>query len=177
MSPCFREFIASDIEYVMLGVSLSVGAYPDAPELPKSDGEAVCRSVDKSRWEIVPDYRGKITYDTLTRTQREITELGELPETLTFEQPATNFDKWDGTKWVTDNVALEANQIEQAEQRRVALLRHANESIALLQDAVDLDIATEAEKSALLTWKKYRVLLIRVDVNQAPDVQWPEVPK
>ncbi|WP_052739502.1 tail fiber assembly protein [Photorhabdus luminescens] len=66
---------------------------------------------------------------------------------------------------------------EQAEQRRVALLRHANESIVLLQDAVDLDIATEAEKSALLTWKKYRVLLTHTDVNQAPDVAWPEVLK
>ncbi|PQQ36487.1 phage tail protein, partial [Photorhabdus luminescens] len=71
-----REFIASDIEYVMLGVSLSAGAYPDAPELPKSHDEAVCRSEDKSRWEILPDYRGKIAYDTLTRGPIEITEIG-----------------------------------------------------------------------------------------------------
>ncbi|MCW7761139.1 tail fiber assembly protein [Photorhabdus luminescens] len=38
-------------------------------------------------------------------------------------------------------------------------------------------MATEAKKSALLEWKKYRVLLTRVDVNQAPDIEWPEVPK
>ncbi|WP_422615864.1 tail fiber assembly protein [Photorhabdus cinerea] len=33
----------------------------------------------------------------------------------------------------------------------------------LLQDSVDLEVATDAEKTALLEWKKYRVLLTRVD--------------
>ncbi|NHB93922.1 tail fiber assembly protein, partial [Photorhabdus cinerea] len=41
----------------------------------------------------------------------------------------------------------------------------------------DLEVATDSEKEALLEWRKYRVLLTRVDVNQAPDVEWPEVPK
>ncbi|MBS9423845.1 MULTISPECIES: tail fiber assembly protein [Photorhabdus] len=172
-----REFTNSDIEYVMLGVSLSAHSYLDAPDFPDSDDVAVCRSEDGKRWERVPDYRGKIAYDTLTLTQQEITELGELPETLTFKQPTTDFDKWDGTQWITDNVALKANQVEQAEQRRVTLLRHANESIALLQDAADLDIATEAEKAALLEWKKYRVMLNRVNISLAPEMEWPEQPR
>ncbi|EYU15089.1 phage tail collar family protein [Photorhabdus aegyptia] len=172
-----REFTNSDIEYVMLGVSLSAHSYLDAPDFPDSDDVAVCRSEDGKRWERVPDYRGKIAYDTLTLTQQGITELGELPETLTFKQPTTDFDKWDGTQWITDNVALKANQVEQAEQRRVTLLRHANESIALLQDAADLDIATEAEKAALLEWKKYRVMLNRVNISLAPEMEWPEQPR
>ncbi|TNH41921.1 tail fiber assembly protein [Photorhabdus luminescens] len=172
-----REFTNADIEYVMLGVGLSAHSYLDAPNFCDSDDVVVCRSEDGKRWEIVPDYRGKIAYDTLTRTQQEITELGELPETLTFKQPVTDFDKWDGTQWVTDNVALKVNQIEQAEQRRVALLRHANESIALLQDAADLDIATAAEKAALLEWKKYRVMLSRVNISLALDIEWPEQPR
>ncbi|PQQ36260.1 tail fiber assembly protein [Photorhabdus laumondii] len=172
-----REFTNADIEYVMLGVSLSAHSYLDAPDFPDSDDVAVCRSEDGKYWEIVPDYRGKIAYDTLTLTQQKITELGELPETLTFKQPTTGFDKWDGTKWVTDNVALKANQIEQAEQQRVTLLRHASESIALLQDAVDLNIATEVEKSALLAWRKYRVMLSRVNISLSPDIEWPEQPR
>ncbi len=172
-----REFTNADIEYVMLGVSLSAHSYLDAPDFPDSDDLAVCRSEDGKRWEIVPDYRGKIAYDTLTRTQQEITELGELPETQTFKQPTTDFDKWDGTQWVTDNAALKADQIEQAERQRMALLRHANESIALLQDAVDLDIATEAEKAALLEWKKYRIMLNRVNISLVSDIEWPEQPK
>ncbi|AXG42260.1 tail fiber assembly protein [Photorhabdus laumondii subsp. laumondii] len=172
-----REFIASDIEYVMLGVSLSAGAYPDAPELPKTNDVAVCRSVDKSRWEILPDYRGKIAYDTLTRDPIEITEIGELPNTLTFKKPPSDFDKWDGKDWVADQGLIKAHQINEAKQQQAELLQHANETISLLQDSVDIEVATEDEEAALLEWKKYRVLLSRVDVLQAPDVEWPEVPK
>ncbi len=121
--------------------------------------------------------RGKIAYDTQNRQKCEITELGKLPETLTFKQPATDFDTWDGEKWVTDTKAQKVSQIEQAEQQRAALSQNANETVALLQDTVDLDMATEAEKAALLKWKKYRVMLSRVDISQAPNIEWPEQPE
>ncbi|WP_272457482.1 ECs1072 family phage-associated protein [Escherichia coli] len=52
----------------------------------------------------------------------------------------------------------------------------ASEHIALLQDAVDLEIATEEETSLLEAWKKYRVLLNRVDTSTAPDIEWPAIP-
>ncbi|NRN30664.1 tail fiber assembly protein [Photorhabdus heterorhabditis] len=172
-----REFIASDIEYVMLGVSLSAGAYSDAPELPSSPDEAVCRSEDKLCWEIVPDYRGKTAYDTQTRAPTEITEIGELPNTLTFKKPPTDFDKWDGKEWVVDKDLLKSHQINEAKQQQAALLQQANETLSLLQDSVDLEVATDSEKAALLEWKKYRVLLTRVDTSQAPNVEWPEQPK
>ncbi|TDB56370.1 tail fiber assembly protein [Photorhabdus luminescens] len=172
-----REFINSDIEYIMLGVSLSVGAYPDAPEFPDSDDMAVCRSEDGKRWEIVPDYRGKIVYNKQTRTQQEITELGELPEILTFKKPDTDYDKWDGEEWIIDKDLLKSHQITEAKQRQVELLRQANETLSLLQDSVDLEIATEAEEAALLEWKRYRVLLARVDILQTLDIEWPEMPK
>ncbi|MCC8421490.1 tail fiber assembly protein [Photorhabdus thracensis] len=171
-----REFIASDIEYVMLGVSLSAGAYPDAPELPQSHDKAVCRSVDGKCWQILPDYRGKTAYDTQTRQKREITEIGELPDTLTFKKPPTDFDTWDGKEWVVDKDLLKSHQINEAKQQQATLLQQANETISLLQDSVDLEVATDSEKEALLEWRKYRVLLTRVDVNQAPNVEWPEVP-
>ncbi|PQQ36875.1 phage tail protein, partial [Photorhabdus luminescens] len=144
---------------------------------PKSHDEAVCRSEDKSRWEILPDYRGKIAYDTLTRGPIEITEIGELPDTLTFKKPPTDFDTWNGKEWIVDKDLLKSHQINEAKQQQAALLQQANETISLLQDSVDLEVATDSEKEALLEWRKYRVLLTRVDVNQAPDVQWPEVPK
>ncbi|WP_387691019.1 tail fiber assembly protein [Photorhabdus sp. RM71S] len=172
-----REFTVSDIEYVMLGVSLSAGAYPDAPELPDSHDVAVCRSEDGKCWQILPDYRGKTAYDTLTRAPQEVTEIGELPDTLTFKKPPTDFDTWNGKEWVVDKDLLKSHQINEAKQQQAALLQQANETLSLLQDSVDLEVATDSEKAALLEWKKYRVLLTRVDVNQAPDVEWPEVPK
>lgn len=46
-----------------------------------------------------------------------------------------------------------------------------------LQDAVDLDMATDEEKSRYDAWRKYRVLLMRVDTSQAPDINWPDPPE
>ncbi|MEK9495059.1 tail fiber assembly protein [Photorhabdus sp. P32] len=173
-APYSREFIGARPEYLMEGVGLPANSYPDAPELLDSDDMAVCRSEDKSCWQIVPDYRGKIAYNKQTRAQHEITALGEISEFLTFTQPATDFDKWDGTQWVTDKAAVKDSQIEQAEKQRITLLRQANETIALLQHAVDTELASEKEKLLLLDWKKYLVLLSRIDISSAPDINWPE---
>ncbi|CAH6661000.1 tail fiber assembly protein [Pseudocitrobacter vendiensis] len=64
-----------------------------------------------------------------------------------------------------------------AAQRKTALMSVATAVIAPLQDADDMDIATDEEREALLLWKKYRVLLSRVDVSKAPNIKWPEVPE
>nr|WP_255528743.1 tail fiber assembly protein [Xenorhabdus sp. BG5] len=66
---------------------------------------------------------------------------------------------------------------QQAEYEKRQLLDTARVKIDIYQDAVDLDMATDAEKSALTAWRKYRVLLNRVDCATAPDIQWPEQPK
>nr|MDM8612802.1 tail fiber assembly protein [Escherichia coli] len=56
------------------------------------------------------------------------------------------------------------------------LMQVASEHIAPLQDAADLEIATEEENSLLEAWKKYRVLLNRVNTTTAPDIEWPVAP-
>ncbi|WNJ80620.1 tail fiber assembly protein [Cedecea neteri] len=56
------------------------------------------------------------------------------------------------------------------------LMREANDSITPLQDAVDLDIATDEEKTSLLAWKKYRVLLMRIDTSKPKNISWPDRP-
>lgn len=61
----------------------------------------------------------------------------------------------------------------EAERKKLELLNQANNVIATLQDAVELDMATVEEADGLTQWRKYRVLLSRVDVT-AP--VWPEVP-
>ncbi|EET3540116.1 tail fiber assembly protein [Escherichia coli] len=47
----------------------------------------------------------------------------------------------------------------------------------MLPSSVDLEIATEEENSLLEAWKKYRVLLNRVDTSTVPDIEWPEEPR
>lgn len=60
--------------------------------------------------------------------------------------------------------------------KKAELIAVATDRISVLQDSVDLDMATDAETAALPLWKKYRVLLSRVDVNTSDDIVWPTAP-
>ncbi|WP_301542461.1 tail fiber assembly protein [Cupriavidus basilensis] len=58
---------------------------------------------------------------------------------------------------------------------RDSLLSSAALRIAPLQDAVDLETATDEEKSTLEAWKQYRVSVMRTDLGvRAPS--WPSTP-
>lgn len=83
-----------------------------------------------------------------------------------------------GTPVLTD--PPEPTQVElvaQAEDKRTALMEEANASITPLQDAADLDIATDEEMESLRAWKRYRVLLNRFDTSKVPDIEWPDKPE
>lgn len=55
------------------------------------------------------------------------------------------------------------------------LLETANKKIEILQDIIDLEMSVSDEADQLKLWKRYRVLLTRVDVNSA-DVDFPLPP-
>jgi len=57
------------------------------------------------------------------------------------------------------------------------LMNEASQRISVLQDAVDLEMATDEEAAALPLWKRYRVLLSRVDADTADDIKWPDKPQ
>jgi len=57
-----------------------------------------------------------------------------------------------------------------------ARLREATQKVQMLQDAVDLDMATDEEKTQLTAWKKYRVLLSRTDADTQSPEEWPQPP-
>ncbi|PQQ38495.1 tail fiber assembly protein [Photorhabdus laumondii] len=59
-----------------------------------------------------------------------------------------------------------------AEVQRAQFISLANEKITPLADAVELDIATDEEILSLKEWKKYRVMLNRVDTSTAPEIDW-----
>lgn len=67
--------------------------------------------------------------------------------------------------------------VAEADLQKSALLTVANNTIAPLQDAVDLGVETTEETTALTEWKKYRVMLNRVDTSTAPDIEWPVSPQ
>ena len=67
--------------------------------------------------------------------------------------------------------------VAQAEREKASLLQHATNVIAPLQDAFDLDIATDDERTQLTNWKKYRVMVNRMDTSKAPDIERPTQPE
>ena len=108
----------------------------------------------------------------------EFTEFGKVPTSLTKKAPASLYDKWDGKKWVTDQTAKDEALKKEVLAQRDSLLAMATDKTAPLQDAVDLDMATYEEAASLKAWKKYRVLLIRIEQQAGfPDsIEWPIFP-
>ncbi|WP_038260426.1 tail fiber assembly protein [Xenorhabdus cabanillasii] len=66
---------------------------------------------------------------------------------------------------------------QQAESQKRYRRSQATNAIAPLQYAVDLKMATDRERDSLTEWKRYCVLLNRVDCSAAPDIDWPTAPE
>ena len=79
----------------------------------------------------------------------------------------------DGSPVLTEPVI---DYVAQTQQVKNSLRLTADAEISWRQDAVDAGIATAGETAALTEWKMYRVLLMRVDISKAPDINWPETP-
>lgn len=71
-----------------------------------------------------------------------------------------------------------AEVLAQAQVKALRLRKLADDAIAPLQDAVDLDEATDAEASLLKEWKRFRVALNRLpDQEDYPaHIDWPALP-
>ncbi|AWQ48027.1 TPA: tail fiber assembly protein [Serratia marcescens] len=79
--------------------------------------------------------------------------------------------------WI-DTPAPSINQlILEATRRRDLLMLDAANAIAPLQDAIDLNDSTADERSLLQKWKEYRVKLNRIDLGNAPKIDWPIAPR
>ncbi|EOZ7468805.1 tail fiber assembly protein [Enterobacter hormaechei] len=116
---------------------------------------------------IVCAYESDVSYMGMEegRSVYEVDPLG-VPEDV-----LGNYKFEDGR--FTD-IRLSEEQLSERERNK--FIAEASLKIAPLQDAVDLGIATTEEKETLLAWKKYRVLLMRVDTSHAPNIEWPVLP-
>ena len=56
-----------------------------------------------------------------------------------------------------------------------SLIFEANEKIKILEDIIELDMQEANEKEQLKAWKKYRILLTRLDINNT-HIQFPPKP-
>ncbi|KTS74273.1 tail fiber assembly protein [Pantoea stewartii] len=118
----------------------------------------------------------------LNMTQNTFVRVYSDAGVLTIsEYRPTPYHTWDdqNNKWVINDEGLKSQKVDQvqfAAQMKAELMTGATKQIDPLQDAVDLDMATDEEKMQLTAWRKYRVLLNRVDASAAPDITWPSIP-
>ncbi|WP_368524837.1 tail fiber assembly protein [Enterobacter asburiae] len=170
-----RAYLSQSTEYLPVGVSIPANACTDKPLAAKS-GYVVCRNSKLTGWEYQADHRGETVWNIKTGESLQITAPGDYPANTTLYEPATAYDKWNGERWVTDEAVQKTAEVAEANVTKAALINSASEQIAPLQDAVDLDMATEDEKARFDAWRKYRVLLTRVDTSTAPAIVWPDMP-
>lgn len=168
------EFLHATYQYLPVGVGVPANSYLDAPH-DVNENRAIIHN--GQLWTYPADFRGQLIYSTETGEKTTVTFVGEIPPDYTLLEPTSEFDSWDGEKWVLDAGKQQQHYINVATAQKKQLLGDANEQIEYLQDAIDADIATDNEKILFAEWKKFRVLLNRIDVNQAPNIDWPNKPE
>ena len=168
------EFLHATYQYLPVGVGVPANSYLDAPH-DVDENRAIIHN--GQQWTYPADFRGQLIYSTETGEKTTVTFVGEIPPDYTLLEPTSEFDSWDGEKWVLDTDKQQQHYINVATAQKKQLLGDANEQIEYLQDAIDADIATDNEKTLFAEWKKFRVLLNRIDVNQAPNIDWPNKPE
>lgn len=167
-----QEFIGAGDAYIPAHTGLP--AYCTDIEPPEvSNGSVAVFDATDRKWSVIEDHRGMTVYDISDGNPVYISSLGPLADNLTCVSPDGEFKKWDGNKWIKDDEAEKKVKLREAETTKNNLMQLANDNITPLQDAVDLDMATDEEKENLLAWKKYRVLIMRVDTSSP---EWPTPP-
>ncbi|WP_294615360.1 tail fiber assembly protein [uncultured Gilliamella sp.] len=141
-----------------------------APEF--KDGFCPCEQDGK--WVLVEDNREKTAFNIETKDAVKIDYLGELKAGFTLLEPF-EFCKWNGEKWVVDDEQKSTFIIKQQQLNIANLLSDANNEIDILNDKIELEIATDDDKKLLKKWKFYRIQLKSIDTNKL-DIELPEKP-
>ena len=170
-----REYLSSSVEFLVVGVGLPANACADAPGESKK-GFAICRTADFTAWEYVVDHRGETVYSTATGEAAIVSLLGDYPAGTTTLAPATPYDTWSGSDWVTDTKAQHTAYVEAAEHQKATLLHDAQDTISLWQTELQLGIISDDDKASLLAWLSYIRAVKATDTSTAPDISWPDRP-
>lgn len=78
--------------------------------------------------------------------------------------------------WVDLPPLTQDELVASANAKKGQLKAVADSEIGWRQDAVDGGYAQENEVTELAAWKKYRVLLMRINTLKAPNIEWPVAP-
>ena len=123
-------------------------------------------------------YSEEMNGDTIPEDAIEITdeEWGALLDGQSKGKLISSDKK--GRPVLKDYPAPTAEQLAvMAASEKAKLLALATIAIDPLQDAADLEIATDKEAASLKAWKTYRVMVNRIDTSKAPNIEWPRAPE
>ncbi|MCD5991060.1 tail fiber assembly protein [Pseudomonas sp. CDFA 553] len=159
-----------------IGIQLPSNAIELADALSTPDVGHVLALVD-GKVKAMIDLRGPV-FKTTSGEQVEWAALGSLPEGYTTEPRPDPFHVWRDGGWHLDEEALTNAKLVEVLASRDDKLRLSTLRIAPLQDAHDLGESTETEESLLISWKRYRIALNRIEQQPGypADVDWPMPP-
>jgi len=97
----------------------------------------------------------------------------ELIDQLTYQTCSYVNGEW--TEDATKKASYQQKIINMNKLAISNLLEEANNNISILQDAIDLDMQKGDEDKRIKEWKRYRILLTRIEINNT-DIQFPPKP-
>lgn len=136
--------------------------------------DGYCPCEQDGKWILVEDNREKTAYNLETKEAVKVDYLGKIKDGFTLLEP---FEccKWNGEKWELDEEQKSTFIIKQHQLNIADLLSEANNEIDILNDKIELEIATDGDEKLLKKWKLYRIQLKSIDANK-PDIELPIKP-
>ncbi|WP_392551245.1 tail fiber assembly protein [Orbus wheelerorum] len=170
------EFIATTIRQLPAGISIPADSCLDAPNYI-DENTAIVRDVKNNQWIYPPDHRGKQIYNIHDGSPKTVDFIGELPDTYTDKVPGSAFDSWNGKEWIEDKEKALKNRIDLAKQEQESRLSEADSYIYDLNEAIELELATDAQKELHKSWRQYRFVVKQININQPDSINWPAKPQ
>lgn len=173
--PVTGEYTGWSDEYINVGVSMP-GNSTDIDPGDEVAGEVAIFT--DNGWQRQEDHRGETAWSTADGSTITVDYIGSLHDGYTSIAPSTPYDVWDGTKWVTDVEAQQADAIAEAELQRQQLISAAMQSISVIQLKLQAGRAlSDAEKNKLNVTLDYIDAVTATDTATAPDINWPVSPE
>lgn len=166
-----QEYTGWSDEYIHEGVSMP-GYSTDID--PGVDVAGKVSVFESGKWILKEDHRGEVVYSTADGMPCVVDFIGIIDEGYTSTAPLTQYDKWDGEKWVTDIDSQHAADTASNEAKKSALIYEAAQFIAPLADAKEGGYIDDADIPVLTAWQKYRYALTKVDPSKPV---WPGKPE
>ncbi|VVT53796.1 Phage tail fiber assembly protein [Kosakonia radicincitans] len=167
------EYTGSSNEYLTVGIGLPAHSTDIDPGVSANGYVPVFVG---NKWEQKEDHRGTTVWSTSDRAASVIDYIGAIKDGFVTVAPATQYDEWDGRKWVTDSVAQRTAEVAAAELYAQRLVDTVMQSISVIQLKLQAGrTLTDVETRKLNAVLDYIDAVNAVDTTTAPDINWPDL--